>query len=242
MYREGDQPQEYFIVLHGNFQCVGQIFNGHNSAVEWNSEVRPGQDFFYEMGLFNTVFSVSRTILTPLIFGSVSGMKGIGGEFGCISTAIPLLSKPSETTIISEETRKLMSMFDEDTKLPHVKVCSLLSLNISDLISVMQPDELNLQHISKCLRQAILPTLPRPTRTPDPKEPTSHSTPSVRCATPVTPVAPQRPQDLQGLQPPRFSGLPQPTHRTTLPNVSHTAVTLHPSVQVVTFLLEWYSI
>ena len=84
-------------------------------------------------------------------------LKGIGGEFGCISTAIPLLSKPSEATVVSEETRKLMGRFNEDIKLQHVKVCSLLSLSISDLISVMQPDVLNLQHISQCLRQAASP-------------------------------------------------------------------------------------
>ena len=85
--------------------------------------------------------------------------KGIGGEFGCISTAMPLLSKPSETTVVSEETRHLLSRFDEDTKLPRVKVCSLLSLNFSDLISEVQPDVQNLQHISQCLRQATSPCL-----------------------------------------------------------------------------------
>jgi hypothetical protein len=72
MHREGDQLQEYFIVLHGNFQCVGRVFNGQTTAVEWNSEVCPGQDFFYEMGQYTTVLSDLIQIFTYFWFGYIT--------------------------------------------------------------------------------------------------------------------------------------------------------------------------
>ena len=63
-----------------------------------------------------------------------------------------MLSKPSETTVIPEETRKLLSRFSDQSALPRVKVCSLLSLDFADVIGEIQPDLQALEHFSHCLR------------------------------------------------------------------------------------------
>ena len=50
LFMEGESCNDFYIVLHGSFQCVGRVYNGQTTWMEFVTEVRAGQDFFYEMG------------------------------------------------------------------------------------------------------------------------------------------------------------------------------------------------
>ena len=64
---------------------------------------------------------------------------------------MPVISKPSESTAIPEETQQLLSRFSDDSESPRVKVCSLISLDLADVLAAVQPDLNHLKRVTKCL-------------------------------------------------------------------------------------------